>query len=104
MAKKQSFLSIQNWWDRSKDHIKRLAISCSSRKRFEARKSIDALVALADHLKAKVDYGAVSLLDVYGRVLDQIATLDGRSDVVGGRCKGAVKNSVLSPHGVQKVG
>ena len=87
-AKKQTFSSIQNWWDRGKDHIKHLAISFSSRKKREAHKYI--LVTLADHLKAKVDNGAVSLLDVYRRVLDEIVALD-CSDAVGARVRSKIQ-------------
>ena len=90
-AKKQTFSSIQNCWGRGKDHIKRLASSCSSWKKLDARKSIVALVALADHLKAKVDYGALSLLDVYGKVPDEIAALDCRSDAARARVRSKIQ-------------
>lgn len=89
-AKKQTFSSIQNWWDRGEDHIKRLAISFRSRKKREAHKSRDVMLVLADHLKSKVDYGAVSLLDVYTRVLDEIAALD-RSDAIGARVRSKIQ-------------
>lgn len=55
-----------------------------------AHKPRDVLVALADHLKSKVDYGAVSLLDVYTRVLDEIAALD-RSDAIGTRVRSKIQ-------------
>ena len=82
--RRQSFSSIQEWWERGKSRIKGLAISFCSGRQFERRRSRSVLTALATHLKAKIDAGTVSLLEVYHRVLGRIADLD-QVDAEGAR-------------------
>lgn len=89
-AKKPGFPTLQAWWDRGKEHIKRMAISFSSEKRSFALKSRDILTTLAAHLKVKIDAGAVSLLEVYSRVLNKLAAFD-RADAEGARVRSRVQ-------------
>lgn len=81
---KQCFLSIQEKWDKGNSRIKSLAIAFCSKRQSERRQSCSVLAALAAHLKAKIDAGMVSLLDVYHRVLGRLADSD-QSDTEGAR-------------------
>ena len=87
---KRSFGSIQEWWDKGKSRIKGLAINFCSNKQSERRQSRSVLTALAAHLKAKIDAGTVSLLDVYHRVLGRIAEID-QSDAEGARVRSRIQ-------------
>ena len=74
--RKRSFRSIQLWWDRGKERLKGLAISfCSKRKSLQVREH-NLLVDLAAHLKAKIDCGSVSFMEVYENVLARIVGFD----------------------------
>ena len=71
--RKKDFRSIQLWWDRGKDRLKGLAIAFCSRKKALQEKERTLLVNLASHLKAKIDQGSVSFMDIYENVLARIA-------------------------------
>ena len=74
--RKRSFQSIQLWWDRGKERLKGLAISfCSQKKSLQVRER-NLLVDLAAHLKAKIDCGSVSFMEVYENVLTCTADFD----------------------------
>ena len=88
--RKRSFGSIQEWWDKGKSRIKGLAIDFCCNKQSERRQSRSVLTALAAHLKAKIDAGTVSLLDVYHRVLSRIAEFD-QSDAEGARVRSRIQ-------------
>ena len=70
---KSSFHSLLAWWDHGKERIKGLAVRFCCEKQLQAHQSRSLLVSLASHLKFKIDNGTVSLLDVYKRILGQIA-------------------------------
>ena len=88
--RKRSFPSLLLWWDRGKEHIKRLAISFCSRRKRSSRLSLSLLRNLASHLKAKIDLGSVSLIDIYENVLSRIADFD-RLDAEGARVRARVR-------------
>ena len=73
---KSSFDSLQSWWDRGKEHIKRIAIDFCARGAKDSRQCRSLLVNLATHLKSKIDLGMVSLLEVYESVQSRIANID----------------------------
>ena len=75
-TKKWSFNSIQEWWDRGKEKLKGLAIQFGSSKSKERNQVRNMLLSLAQHLKAQIDNGRVSLLNVYESTLAQIASFD----------------------------
>ena len=74
--KKGSFDSLLSWWDRAKERIKGLAISHCKEKAMHRNLSRTVFVALADHLKSKIDQGHVSLLPIFQNVSSKIAALD----------------------------
>jgi len=73
---KESFDSLQSWWDRGKERLKGIIIDFCSCKASESKQSRSLLVNLATHLKSKIDLGRVSLLDVYESVQSRIANID----------------------------
>ena len=74
--KKGFFDSLLFWWDRGKERIKGLAIAYCKEKSKRQNMFRSILVALADHLKSKIDNGHVSLLPIYQNVSSKIAALD----------------------------
>ena len=88
--KKSNFRSIQLWWDRGKEHIRGLAISFCSRRKSLRDRERSLLVDLATHLKTKIDYGSVSLMDTYENVLARIADFD-RLKAEGARVRARVQ-------------
>ena len=74
--KKGSFDSLLSWWDRGKERIKGLAINHCKEKVRRQNMSRSVFVALADHLKAKIDQRHVSLLPIYQNVSSKLAGLD----------------------------
>ena len=75
-TKKGSFGSLQSWWDKGKDHLKGLTINFSSLKSKKQNQIRDLLVSLSQHLKAQIDIGHLSLLDIYESTFSKIASLD----------------------------
>ena len=69
-------ISLQDWWDRGKELLKRLALQHCSRAHNDRCFPRSVLSALASHLKGKIDDGSVRLLPVNERVLAQLASLD----------------------------
>ncbi len=88
--RKNSFDSLLSWWDRGKERIKGIAIDFSKTRAKNQNVSSSILVALADHLKLKIDYGTVSLLPIYHNVLSKIADLD-LSAAQGAKVRSRVK-------------
>ena len=88
--RKKDFRSIQLWWDRGKDRLKGLAIAFCSRKKALQEKERTLLVNLASHLKAKIDQGSVSFVDIYENVLARIADFD-RLKAKGARVRARVQ-------------
>ena len=88
--KKGSFDSLLSWWDRAKERIKGLAISHCKEKAMHRNLSRTVFVALADHLKSKIDQGHVSLLPIFQNVSSKIAALD-LSDARGAKVRSRVK-------------
>lgn len=74
--KKQSFDSLQSWWDTGKNHLKVLAIKFCSSKSNDRNLVCTLLQSLAQHLKLQIDNGRVSLLNVYESTLTKIVSLD----------------------------
>ena len=74
--RKCSFPSLQDLWDRGKEHLKSLAVRHLSNARDERSLSRSVLSALARHPKGRVDDGVVSLMPVYKRFLAQLAAFD----------------------------
>ena len=88
--RKKDFRSIQLWWDRGKERLKRLAIGfCSRKKALQERERV-FLVNLASHLKGKIDQGSVSFTDIYEKVLARIADFD-RLKAKGARMRARVQ-------------
>ena len=77
--RKNSFDSLQNWWDVGKSKIKGLAIRFCCQQSSERNQSRSLLTNLAQHLKTRIDDGAVSLSDIYHNVLSQITQIDSLS-------------------------
>ena len=75
-TRKQSFDSLQLWWDTGKNHLKSLAIRFCNSKSKERNQAHSLSLSLAQHLKAQIDMGRVSLLNVYESTLSKIASLD----------------------------
>ena len=73
-SRKPSFSSLQDWWDRGKEHLKSLVVCHCSGTHDERCLSRSVLSALACHLKGRIDDGVVSLTPVYERVLAQLAS------------------------------
>lgn len=63
--KKQSFDSLQSWWDAGKNHLKSLAIKFCSSKSKDRIQARTLMQSLAQHLKTQIDNERVSLLSVY---------------------------------------
>lgn len=82
------FPSLQDWWDRGKELLKRLALQHCSRARHD--RCLSRSVQCASHLKGKIDDGTVSLLPVYERVLAQLAAFD-LTEAEGTRIRSLVK-------------
>ena len=59
-SREPSFSSLQNWWDRGKEHLKSLAVRHCSGAHNERSLSHSVLSALACHLKGRIDDGVVS--------------------------------------------
>ena len=74
--RKRSFPSLQDSWDRGREHLKSLAVRHVSNARNERSLSRSVLSALARHPKGRVDDGVVSLMPVYKRFLAQLAAFD----------------------------
>jgi len=72
--KKQSFDSLQSWWDTGKNHLKGLAIKFCSSKSNDQKLVRTLLQSLANHLKIQIDNGRVSL-NVYESSLTKIVSL-----------------------------
>jgi len=83
---KHSFDSLQSWWDTGKNHLKSLAIKAGASKSKERNSARTLLQSLAQHLKAQIDNGRVSLLNVYESTLSTIASSD-RAAAVGARIR-----------------
>ena len=75
-SRKPLFSSLQDWWDRGKEHLESLAVRHCSGAHSERSLSRSVLSALACHLKGRIDDGVVSLMPVYERVLAQLASFD----------------------------
>ena len=75
-SKKQSFDSLQSWWDAGKKRLKGLAIKSCSSKSKERNQARTLLQSLAQHLKVQIDFGRVSLLSIYEATLSKLASLD----------------------------
>lgn len=88
--KKNSFDSLLSWWDRGKERIKGLAIKYCKEKSQRQNMSRSVLIALADHLKSKIDQGHVSFLPIYQNVSSKIAALD-LSAAQGAKVRSRVK-------------
>ena len=67
-AEEKDFRSIQLWWDRGKKRLKGLAIAFCSRKKALQERERALLDNLSSHLKAKIDQGSVSFMDIYENV------------------------------------
>lgn len=78
-TRKGSFDSLQVWWDKGKDHLKSLAINFCSSKSRERNQIRNLLLTLSQHLKAQIDNGRLSLLNIYESTLSKIASLDLRT-------------------------
>ena len=73
---RQSFPSLVHWWVQGKSRIKGLMINfCKGRRRSQILER-SLLSRLAEHLKAQIDSGAVSLLSVYQSTLSRLKALD----------------------------
>ena len=57
---RSSFSSLQDWWDRGKEHLKSLAVRHCSGAHNKRSLSRSVLSALACHLKGRIDDGVVS--------------------------------------------
>lgn len=75
-CRKRRFASLTEWWDAGKSKIKGLAIRFSSEKSKQRNMERDLLTRLLDHLKAKIDIGGTSFLDVYLSVQSRLSKLD----------------------------
>ena len=75
-SKKQSFDSLQSWWDTSKSHLKGLAIQFCLSKSKEQNQARALLQSMAQPLKVQINIGRVSLLSVYEATLSKLASLD----------------------------
>ena len=75
-SKKQSFDSLQSWWDTGKSRLKGLAIKFCSSKSKEKNQARALLQSLTQRLKVQIDIGRVSLLSVYEATLSKLASLD----------------------------
>ena len=87
---KNSFVSLQAWWDRGKQKLKGICIKHCEQKAKVKDDSHSLLTNLADHLKSKIDLGQVSLLPIYSNVLNQISAFD-LSDAQGTKLRSRVK-------------
>ena len=88
--RKRGFPSLQLWWDRGKDHIKRLATAFCSKKKTAEGQARALLSGLASHLKAKIDCGSVLLVDTYESVLSRLADFD-HLEAEGARVRARVR-------------
>ena len=59
-SRKPSFSTLQHWWDRCKEHLKRLAVRHCSGAHDERSLSRSVLSALACHLKDRIEYSGPS--------------------------------------------
>ena len=59
-SRKPSFSSLQDWWDRGKEHLESLAVRHCSGAHNERSLSRSVLSALACHLKGRIDDRVVS--------------------------------------------
>ena len=75
-SKKQSFDSVQSWWDTSKSHLKGLAIKFCSSKSKEQNQARALSQSLAQHLKVLIDIRRVLLLSAYEATLSKLASLN----------------------------
>ena len=74
--RKPSVPSLQDWWDREREILKRLALQHWSRARNDRCLPRSFLSALATHLKGKIDDDTISLVPVYERVFAPMAAID----------------------------
>ena len=88
--RKPSFPSLQQWWDRGKEHLKGFAVRHCSGIHNERPLSRSVLSALVSHLKGRIDNGVVSLVSVYERALAQLASFD-LTEAEGTRVRSRVK-------------
>ena len=89
-SRKPSFSSLPDWWDRGKEHLKSLAVHHCSGTHNERSLSRSVLSALVCHPKGRIDYGFVSLMPVYERLLAQLASFD-LTEAEGARVRSRVK-------------
>ena len=89
-SRKPSFSSLQDWWDRDKEHLKSLAVRHCSGSHNERPLSRPVLSALACHLKGRIDDRVVFLMPVYERVLAQLASFD-LAEAEGARVRSRLK-------------
>ena len=89
-SRKPSFSSLQDWWDRDKEHLKSLAVRHCSGSHNERPLSRRVLSALACHLKGRIDDRVVFLMPVYERVLAQLASFD-LTEAEGARVRSRLK-------------
>ena len=96
---KRSFPSLQDLWDRGKEHLKSLAVRHVSNARNERSLSRSILSALARHPNGRVDDGVVSLMPLYKQFLAQLAAFDfaeAAGTWVRSRIKGAEEGETSS--------
>lgn len=75
-ARKGSFDCLQSWWDKGKEKLKGLAVSFCNSKSVEKTQVRSVLVNLSQHLRAQIDAGRLSLMNIYESTLSRIASLD----------------------------
>ena len=73
---KNNFDSLLKWWDVGKGKIKGLDIRFCCQQSIDRSQSRSLLSNLAQHLKLRIDAGAVSLSDIYQNVLSRVAEID----------------------------
>ena len=89
-SRKPCFSSLQDWWDRGKEHLKSLAVRHCSGAHDERSLPRSVLSVFARHLRRRIDDGVVSLLLAYEWALAQLASFD-LTEAEGTRVSSRVK-------------
>ena len=74
--RQSDFSSLAKWWDEGKKKIKGLTIRYCCSRTIDCNFKKDLLSRLAAHLKARIDAGFTSCLDIYHSTLADIAKLE----------------------------
>lgn len=73
------FSSLAKWWDEGKKKIKGLTFCYCCSRTVDCNFKKDLLSCLAAHLRARIDAGFTSCLNIYHSTLDDIAKLELKS-------------------------